>query len=108
MPSKKPRMILTLPEDTHAALFELAEAMGKPAATIATEILVDASPNLRELARIARQFKVSPQSGLAQMADTLSRIAAGSTQAELGLLHALDPAPSRSKRVRRSPGKGRQ
>lgn len=105
MPSAKPRMVLTLPESTHAALFELAKAMGKPAATIAAEILVDAAPNLRELARIARHLKVSPAGGVAEMAATLARISDGAKQAELGLLHAISPPPRSSKPVRRTPRK---
>lgn len=105
MPSKKPRMLLTLPEDCHAAIAELALALGKPKASLVTEFLVDASPNFRELARIARHLKLQPAGGLAEMAATVGRMAEGLSQAQLGLDTALAipvSAKTRPKARRRS------
>ena len=91
MPSIKPRMLLTLPEDCNAAIGELALALGKPKATLVTEFLVDASPNFRELARVARHFKLSPTGGISDMAETVNRMAQGLAQAQLGLDAAITP-----------------
>lgn len=91
MPSRKSRLMLTLPDDTHAAISELAMALGKPKATIVAEFLVDASPNFRELARVARHFKLSPSAGLLEMQETVGRMSEGLNQAKLGLDHAMAP-----------------
>lgn len=47
-------MALTLPADLEAALFDLADALGKPAATLAVELLREMGPQLHDLAKIAR------------------------------------------------------
>ena len=54
MPTKLPRMALTLPEDVHAAVYDLADAMGKPASKVVTELLQEMVPQLQGLAKIAR------------------------------------------------------
>jgi predicted transcriptional regulator len=54
MPSSKPRMALTLPEHVHAAVYDLADAMGKPASKVVTELLEEMVPQLQGLAKIAR------------------------------------------------------
>lgn len=89
MPSTKTRLMLTLPDDTHAAINELALALGKPKATIVAEFLVDAAVNFRELARVARHFKLSPSSGFAEMSHTIGRMSAGLNQAQLGIDSAM-------------------
>lgn len=54
MPSQRTRMALTLPDSTAEAIKELAEAMGKPAATVVVELLRDMEPQLHGLAKLAR------------------------------------------------------
>lgn len=47
-------MAMTLPAETEAALHDLAGALGKPAATVAAELLTEMAPQLRELAKVTR------------------------------------------------------
>lgn len=48
------RMALTLSPEAEAALNDLADATGKPAATIAAELLKETAPQLHDVAKIAR------------------------------------------------------
>lgn len=57
MPSRRPRMMLTLDPEVVAALSDLADAMGKPAATVAAELLTEAVPQVKGLAKYARALK---------------------------------------------------
>ena len=57
MPSQRTRMALTLPDELRDALAELSEALGKPAATVATEFLVEMIPQLLGIAKFARVAK---------------------------------------------------
>jgi hypothetical protein len=54
MPSQRPRMALTLPADVHAAIHDLADALGKPASKVVTELLQEMVPQLEGLAKISR------------------------------------------------------
>jgi hypothetical protein len=54
MPTRKPRLALTVSEELQAALIHLGEAAGKPAATIAAQILEDSIPQLVDLAKLHR------------------------------------------------------
>lgn len=54
MPTRKPRMALTLPEHVNAAVHDLADALGKPATKVVTQILEEMVPQLQSLATIAR------------------------------------------------------
>jgi hypothetical protein len=54
---KRDRLALTPPPALRAALEDLAEAMEKPPATIAVELLVEMIPQLQGLAKIARYAK---------------------------------------------------
>ena len=57
MPSKRPRMALTLPDDLKTILDDLADAVGKPASKVVTELLQEMAPQLQGLAKIARATK---------------------------------------------------
>lgn len=50
-------MALSLPPDVEAAVFELADAMGKPASAVVTGLLQEMVPQLEGLAKIARASK---------------------------------------------------
>lgn len=54
MPTRKPRMSLTLDDDVAAALHDLADALQKPAATVVSNLLQDMLPQLEGLAKVAR------------------------------------------------------
>ena len=57
MPSSKPRMALTLTDELRSALDDLAEAIGKPASTVAGELLNEMIPQILGLAKFARAAK---------------------------------------------------
>lgn len=57
MPTRKTRMALTLPDELSAALDDLADALQKPAATLATELLTEMIPQIEGIAKIARHSK---------------------------------------------------
>ena len=54
MPSRLPRMALTLPQEVSDAVHDLADALGKPASKVVTELLQEMVPQLQGLAKIAR------------------------------------------------------
>ena len=49
MPTQKPRIALTVPEDLNELLDNLSELMGKPKSTFIVEFLTDAQPLFQEL-----------------------------------------------------------
>lgn len=57
MPSKNPRMMLTLKPDVLAALQDLSAELGKPTATVAAEFLTEMRPQFLDLAKYARAMK---------------------------------------------------
>lgn len=79
MPSVKPRVALTLHPETRAAVRELAEAAGKPEATVIAELLREMAPQLRDLAKLLRHAKAGRQ----QAAKAALRDLMGNAMAEL-------------------------
>lgn len=57
MPTRKPRMALTLPDHVAAAIHDLADATERPAATLVSELLEEMVPQLEGLAKYARAIK---------------------------------------------------
>ena len=57
MPSRKPRLILTVPDDLMADLRALAEAAEKPVATVTLDILREIQPQLADLAKLIQHAK---------------------------------------------------
>ena len=66
MPSNRPRMALTLPDDVYEAVFGLADALGKPASKVVTELLQEMAPQLVDLAKIARASKAGNKAAAKQ------------------------------------------
>lgn len=66
MPTLQRRMALTLPPDVEAAVFDLADALGKPASKVVTELLQECIPQLQGLAQLTRQAKAGNRAGLKQ------------------------------------------
>ena len=60
MPTQKPRIALTVPDDLNELLDNLSELMGKPKSTFIVEFLIDAQPLFQELYNTinhAKKFK---------------------------------------------------
>lgn len=80
-------MALTLPEDLDRAIFNLADAVGKPAAQVVTQLLQEMVPQLEGLAKIHRATregnKVAAKRALQHMmGDTMAEVIA-STQPDM-------------------------
>lgn len=54
MPTQKPRISLTLEPHVEAAIRDLADAMGKPAATVVSQLLEEMVEQIQGLAKVAR------------------------------------------------------
>jgi DNA-binding GntR family transcriptional regulator len=57
MTTKRPRMALSLPDELHNAVYDLAHALGKPASKVVTELLQEMLPQLQGLTKIANAAK---------------------------------------------------
>jgi len=57
MPTLKPRVALILPPETREAFVALSKALGKPLGATIIELLVEMTPQIRDLARMAAQVK---------------------------------------------------
>jgi DNA-binding GntR family transcriptional regulator len=57
MPTLKPRLALTLPPETRAAVRDLADASGKAESTVVSELLAEMVPTLHDLAKLLRAAK---------------------------------------------------
>lgn len=57
MPSQKPRVAMILPDPTRRALFALAAALERPAATLAAELLTEMVPQMEGLTKYAIAMK---------------------------------------------------
>ena len=66
MPTIQRRMALTLPPDVEAAVFDLADALGKPASKVVTELLQECIPQLEGLAKMARFAKAGNRAAVNQ------------------------------------------
>ena len=64
MPSSKSRLILTLQPELEAVIAELAEATGKPRATVVTDLLTELMDQMRDLAKLMRHAKQGNRSGV--------------------------------------------
>jgi hypothetical protein len=74
-------MALTLPDHVQAAVYELADAMGKPATKVVTELLEEMVPQLEGLAKVARAAKVGNKAAAKRalqhmMGDSMAEIVA--------------------------------
>lgn len=61
MVKRSRRMAISLKPPLEAALFDLADALEKPAATVAAELLAELAPQLEGLAKVARLAKQGKQ-----------------------------------------------
>lgn len=57
MPTQKPRTAVTLTPEAKSALDALAQASGKPVATVISELLSEMAPQLADLAKLVEHAK---------------------------------------------------
>ena len=86
MPSSKPRLILTLAPELQAAIDDLAEASGKPRATVVVELLGELTDQMHDLAKLMRHAKAGNRSGVKKaLRDLLGGALAGVLDQQLPL-----------------------
>jgi predicted DNA-binding protein len=61
MPTRKPRMSITLPDHVAAAVNALADASQKPPASVVAELLEEMVPQLEGLAKVMRASRAGNQ-----------------------------------------------
>lgn len=77
--TKRPRVALHIPEETHAAIKRLAAALGQHSSTTVTRLLVDMTPQIEALAEFHERLKVGQRDAAVRaLADSL-----GGSMAEL-------------------------
>jgi hypothetical protein len=64
MPSKSPRLALTIPDDLKQVLDDLGDAMGKPTSKVVTELLQELSPQLAATAKMVRLAQAGNRAGV--------------------------------------------
>jgi predicted DNA-binding protein len=57
MSTTKKRMALTLPRELETALADLADATGRPGASLAVDLLTEMVPQMHDIAKITRLAK---------------------------------------------------
>lgn len=83
MPTRKTRMALTLPDHVRDAIFNLSDALQKPAASVVAELLEEMVPQLEGLAKVSRAArsgnKVAAKKALQHMmGDSFAELVAAS------------------------------
>ena len=88
MPSQKPRLALTLEPHVEAAIRDLADALGKPSATVVASLLEEMVEQITSLAAITR----ASRAGNTAAVKRALRDMVGDTVAEL-MLATQQPLP---------------
>lgn len=72
MPTKKPRLMLTIPPELAHALDEFREATGTSPASFVTSLLVEALPMIQSLTKAARLAKQNNAEALDVFSETVA------------------------------------
>lgn len=85
MPTKNPRILLTVKPDTMEMLRRAAEPMGKPVATLVSEILDEARPVIEGMARAVEFAKGQRVEAFDHLAETLAETQVKAAQLQLAI-----------------------
>jgi hypothetical protein len=88
MPSKHPRMALTLTPELHKALKDLSEATGTSAAAFVVEILTSTLPSIKSVTQAALMARSNPPKALAAFSELMLQAHADVTQNQLDFLES--------------------
>lgn len=72
MPSRKPRLALTIPDELAHVLAEFREATGVSPASFVTSMLIDAMPMIRSVTRAAQMAKTDKAEAFGVLSSTLA------------------------------------
>lgn len=98
MPGIEKRVVVTPSPATGPLLTALAEALGKPKATLVRELLDEAAPALQVALEALQMLKTRPQAAQAAMSRLAAQQINQLAQAQLDLDSALKKRPGRKPR----------
>lgn len=64
MPSRKPRLALTVPDELMEALTALGKAAGKPASAVTVDMLIETLPIIETTTKMLLQAKAGNRAGM--------------------------------------------
>ena len=89
MPSKKPRIAITVDHEVHAKLMQFAKDSGIPAATLIGQLIPQLLPLIESMGRAIKQAKESPVHALELLNRELAKINAQSSALQLDLVEEI-------------------
>lgn len=99
MPTKKPRMGISLPPEVHKAYMELSEVSGMAASTFAAQVLSEALPMVRQLTAAFKVAQDSPAKAAAELENMMAAALVQTTQQSIDFQENIKP------KLRKSPRK---
>ncbi len=90
MPNRKPRIAITLPDDLHRSICQIASSSGEPASRVCADILVEAAPVLHRIAATLRQVAEANAAARTELKARLAPLAAEAETAAAAALSLLD------------------
>ena len=101
MPTKNPRLAITLTPETRASLERLTQASGIASSQFVSQVLHDAIPLFDTMARSFEAAKKSPQRAAEIMQEMMTEVSVEAAQHQL----AFDKATKKKRKLRRRPTK---
>lgn len=86
VPSKKPRIAITVDHEVHAKLMQFAKDSGIPAATLIGQLIPQLLPLIESMGRAIKQAKESPVQALELLNHELAKVNAQSSALQLDLV----------------------
>ena len=74
------RITITLPDEVYPALKGYAEFIGKPAATVATDLIVEMQPIMAQVTRAMQKAKKNKEKGLEELRQVVLQEIAATAQ----------------------------
>lgn len=99
MPTKRPRINVTITPELHQALVEFRRASGMSSASLISQLLSETVPVINAMTEAYKVAKKSPQQAAQVMRDLVTN-----THVQVAQMQ-LDMQPKAKKKIRRSPEK---
>lgn len=92
MPTKKPRLVITVDERTHAVFMRIQKASGKPATTFISEVLSEGLSAFEAMATAMEQAKSKKSEAFETLAHALTESNATAAQLNLAIHEEIKAA----------------
>lgn len=92
MPTKKPRLVITVDEATHALFMRIQKASGKPAVTFISEMLVEGRAAFEAMALAMEQANSKKSEAFETLAHALTESNATAAQLNLAIHQEIKAA----------------